>query len=150
MWEAIRNLSVLVKPGGLLYLAVYNRVDSWGIHPDGRFGPSSFWEKEKRFYCRLPAFLRWLVNTVVMVALVLSYLIRLRNPLSIIRGHGKFRGMSWSIDIIDWLGGYPYEYASVDEVFGFCHHKLGLQLENLKTPGGLRNNEFLFRKLAGG
>jgi 2-polyprenyl-6-hydroxyphenyl methylase/3-demethylubiquinone-9 3-methyltransferase len=54
--------------------------------------------------------------------------------------------MSWRIDIKDWLGGYPYEYASVDEVFNFVK-RLGFSLENLKCNIGLMNNEYLFKKL---
>jgi hypothetical protein len=53
--------------------------------------------------------------------------------------------MSWRIDIKDWLGGYPYEYASVDEVFAFVR-RFGFTLENLKCYNGLGNNEYLFKK----
>ena len=41
--------------------------------------------------------------------------------------------MSWWFDIVDWLGGYPYEFASAGEVFQFCHGELGMQLEYLKS-----------------
>jgi 2-polyprenyl-6-hydroxyphenyl methylase/3-demethylubiquinone-9 3-methyltransferase len=53
--------------------------------------------------------------------------------------------MSWRIDIKDWLGGYPYEYASVAEVFKFLRQR-GFSLENLKCNNGLLNNEYLFRR----
>ena len=29
------------------------------------------------------------------------------------------RGMSWLHDVIDWVGGYPYEYASVSDITEF-------------------------------
>lgn len=67
-----------------------------------------------------------------------------RNPISPIRTYKANRGMSWYIDIIDWLGGYPYEFASADEVFLFCKKEFGFELENLKTVNGLANNQFLF------
>lgn len=54
--------------------------------------------------------------------------------------------MSWQTDIKDWLGGYPYEYASVEEVFNYVR-SLGLVLVNLRQGLGLRNNEYLFKKL---
>src|SRR4051794_17906873 len=38
-----------------------------------------------------------------------------RNPLRVIRAYGE-RGMDWSHDVHDWLGGYPYESASPEEV----------------------------------
>jgi 2-polyprenyl-6-hydroxyphenyl methylase/3-demethylubiquinone-9 3-methyltransferase len=53
--------------------------------------------------------------------------------------------MSWAIDIRDWLGGYPYEFASVAEVFNFLEPR-GFELKNLISTNGLRNNEFLFVK----
>jgi 2-polyprenyl-6-hydroxyphenyl methylase/3-demethylubiquinone-9 3-methyltransferase len=49
MWNAIKNAASLVKKNGLFYIAIYNKVDAWGIWSDGRFGPSSFWQKEKNF-----------------------------------------------------------------------------------------------------
>ncbi len=53
--------------------------------------------------------------------------------------------MSWRIDIKDWLGGYPYEYASVTEIFRFMRDK-GFMLVNIKNNNGLMNNEYLFKK----
>src|SRR5215475_5599193 len=34
------------------------------------------------------------------------------------RTTGK-RGMSWMHDVVDWVGGYPYEYASVKQITEF-------------------------------
>jgi hypothetical protein len=33
-----------------------------------------------------------------------------------VRTYRAARGMSWHHDVHDWLGGYPYESASLDEV----------------------------------
>jgi len=46
-------------------------------------------------------------------------------------------------DIIDWVGGYPYEVAKADEIFDFYRTK-GFSLEKLKSTGGLGCNEFVF------
>jgi 2-polyprenyl-6-hydroxyphenyl methylase/3-demethylubiquinone-9 3-methyltransferase len=54
--------------------------------------------------------------------------------------------MAWQTIIKDWLGGYPYEFASPDEIFKFCKN-LGFTLQNLKTNFNLMNNEYLFQKL---
>lgn len=149
MWQAIENAARLVKEGGLLYLAIYNKADGFAIYPDGRFGPSSFWRFEKRLYVALPAFLQNLIDYVVMSLLIILYLLTLRNPFRIIRDHRKYfsKGMSWRINIKDWLGGYPYECATVAEVFAFVK-KRGFLLENLTCNNGLLNNEFLFRKVS--
>ena len=53
--------------------------------------------------------------------------------------------MSFWTDIRDSLGGYPYEFASSEEVFRFCKQEFGFILENMKTVNGLGLNEFLFR-----
>jgi 2-polyprenyl-3-methyl-5-hydroxy-6-metoxy-1,4-benzoquinol methylase len=145
MWKAIENTSKLVGENGALCIAIYNKADAWGLYPDGRFGPSHLWVKEKRLYSRLPAFFQGLIDLAVMSTLVILYLLTFTNPIKKIRSHKQLRGMSWSVDIKDWLGGYPYEYASVAEVFLFVQ-KLGFSLENLKCNPGLMNNEFLFRR----
>lgn len=145
LWKAIENASRLVAEGGIMYLAIYNRADGIGFYPDGRFGPSTFWVKVKRIYSRAPLVVRKSIDAAVMSFLVLAYCLTLHNPAKKIRGHRELRGMSWRIDISDWLGGYPYEYASVAEVFAFMK-KRGFSLENLKCTNGLGNNEYLFRK----
>ena len=57
--------------------------------------------------------------------------------------------MAVRTDLIDWLGGYPYEYASVDEIVSFCERECGLQ--TLKTipaeGGGHGNNQFVFKRV---
>ena len=56
------------------------------------------------------------------------------------------RGMDFWHDVVDWVGGYPYEYASILEIedllggLGFrCIKKVPAQV-----PTGC--NEFVFRK----
>ncbi len=46
-------------------------------------------------------------------------------------------------DIVDWLGGLPYEVASAEEVVAFTR-KQGLILEKLRTSFEGGNNVFLF------
>ncbi|MEW6095317.1 MAG: class I SAM-dependent methyltransferase [bacterium] len=146
MWKAIENALSLVNDNGLLYIAIYNKADGLAIYPDGRFGPSKFWEFEKKIYSRLPLFLQNLIDLGVMSFLVRAYLLTFNNPINKIRNHISLRGMSWRIDIKDWLGGYPYEYASVTEIFRFMKSK-GFSLINLKNNNGLMNNEYLFKRL---
>jgi 2-polyprenyl-6-hydroxyphenyl methylase/3-demethylubiquinone-9 3-methyltransferase len=44
---------------------------------------------------------------------------RFKNPVARYRDYKEHRGMSALHDWIDWLGGYPYEYAKPEEVIGF-------------------------------
>jgi 2-polyprenyl-6-hydroxyphenyl methylase/3-demethylubiquinone-9 3-methyltransferase len=69
---------------------------------------------------------------------------------SIVTGRNQFsspdsRGMSAYHDWIDWLGGYPFEVATPEEVLAFCRER-GFTLENLRTTHRLGCNQFVFRK----
>jgi hypothetical protein len=39
-----------------------------------------------------------------------------RSPIGHVRGYKTLRGMNWHRDVHDWLGGYPYESASSEQV----------------------------------
>jgi 2-polyprenyl-6-hydroxyphenyl methylase/3-demethylubiquinone-9 3-methyltransferase len=104
MWRAVTTAASLVRPGGLLALALYRKTLLCG-----------FWRREKAFYSRAPSPVQAVVR-----ALYKGYFFALsiavgRNPLAVVRSYGE-RGMDWSHDIHDWLGGYPYESTSPDEV----------------------------------
>ena len=53
--------------------------------------------------------------------------------------------MSVVYDWFDWLGGLPYEYAKVEDIFDFYEHK-GFVLKNIKTTYSVGNNQFVFTK----
>jgi hypothetical protein len=56
------------------------------------------------------------------------------------------RGMSRWHDVVDWIGGYPFEVATPDAVLDFCRQR-GFALIRLKTCGGkLGCNEFVFQR----
>jgi 2-polyprenyl-3-methyl-5-hydroxy-6-metoxy-1,4-benzoquinol methylase len=145
MWKAIDNSMSLVKPNGYYYIAIYNKSDGFNIYPDYRFGNSYMWYLEKKFYCSLAPAFQKLIDYSVMGLLMFAYAITLQNPIKKIEDHISFRGMNWETDIKDWLGGYPYEYATVQEIFQYVQPK-GFELINLISNNGLLNNEFLFKK----
>jgi len=131
MWKAI-DLSIdLVADKGYFIIAIYNR--HW----------SSFgWKIIKWFYNVSPKFMKWLlIKFFYVIIFVAKFLVTFKNPLK------KERGMNFYYDVIDWLGGYPYEYATVDEIKNYFEKK---GFENIKTikaqvPTGC--NEFIFRKI---
>lgn len=54
--------------------------------------------------------------------------------------------MSLWYDMIDWLGGYPFEVATPEAIFRFFRDA-GFVLEELRTCGGRMGcNEFVFRR----
>jgi 2-polyprenyl-6-hydroxyphenyl methylase/3-demethylubiquinone-9 3-methyltransferase len=49
-------------------------------------------------------------------------------------------------DIVDWIGGYPFEVATPEAVVDFCHIR-GFTVERLKTCGARMGcNEFVFTR----
>jgi hypothetical protein len=51
-------------------------------------------------------------------------------------------------DLVDWLGGYPYEFATADEIVAFCRDECGLEVVKVMAidPRGTGNNQFVFRR----
>ena len=144
MWEALANVAERVRPGGHLFIAIYN---DQGI-------TSRRWKAVKRAYNRSPAPIR--LGLLLAVGCyqagrgALGRLMRLKNPLSVFRDrrNGMERGMSSWHDLVDWVGGYPFEVAKPEEVFDRCRAR-GFVLRRLKTVGGgLGNNQFVFSRKA--
>lgn len=141
MWKACENVANLVAPGGYLFIALYNDQGVW----------SRRWHRVKQLYCsgRLgrASVLSVYVPYAIMRGLV-SDLAWGRNPARRYREYRNARGMSMLHDWLDWLGGFPFEFAKPEVVFQF-YRALGFELVRLRTCGGsLGCNEFVFRRLA--
>jgi len=60
--------------------------------------------------------------------------------------HGRRRGMNRWHDLLDWVGGWPFEVAAPDAIFTFLKAR-GFTLQHLVTcSGGLGCNQFVFRR----
>jgi 2-polyprenyl-3-methyl-5-hydroxy-6-metoxy-1,4-benzoquinol methylase len=140
MWTALANAAVPVAPHGKLFVAIYNDQGT----------SSRRWTKTKRLYNQLPSSLRFLVVWpsfwVLNWRTLTKDTLRL-DPLKSIRNYGKgLRGMSFWQDVVDWVGGYPFEVATPEQIFDFYRQR-GFELQRLRTCGGsLGCNEFVFRK----
>lgn len=139
MWLALDSAAGAVKPGGILFIALYND-QGWLSH---------YWRTVKRVYVNVPVFIQ-----LVMVALFSMYfsmglffadLVRLRNPFH--RYNGDARGMKMFIDIKDWVGGYPFEVAQPQQVVGHLQQQ-GFSLVWQRLVGRRHGcNEFVFRRV---
>ncbi len=143
MWEAIDNTLKLVAPGGIFFISIYN--------DQGR--ASRQWRAVKRVYNRLPRGLKWLVLFPAFVRLWGPTFVKdtLKGaPLRTWSGYSRTgRGMSPWTDVVDWVGGYPFEVARPEEVVEFCVAR-GLRVRSVKTQGsGLGCNEYIFETAAG-
>jgi 2-polyprenyl-3-methyl-5-hydroxy-6-metoxy-1,4-benzoquinol methylase len=141
MWQSMENITELVRPGGVLYIAIYNYQQIM----------TPIWTCVKQVYNRLPKGLRWLVLAPALLQLwgprTIYDFIRLK-PFYTWRNYAEhgIRGMSAWRDVIDWVGGYPFEVAKPDEIFCFFHRK-NFTLSNMVTCGGkLGCNEFVFNR----
>jgi 2-polyprenyl-3-methyl-5-hydroxy-6-metoxy-1,4-benzoquinol methylase len=137
MWQALGNTAALVAPAGKLFIAIYN--------DQGKI--SERWRAIKRTYNRLPGGLRFMVTVPVLAHLYWRRTLRdsLRGrPLETWRNEGKERGMSPWRDLIDWVGGYPFEVAKPEAILDF-YLRRGFVLRRLTTCGGsLGCNEYVF------
>ena len=130
MWRAIGNAGSRVRPGGKLFIALYNQQPF----------ATSYWTVIKKLYNRF----RTLRPLLIVVHLVYPTLISV--VLRLLSGRELPRGMSVWYDLIDWLGGYPFETARPDDV---VNHFVdgGYSVVRIKTVGGrLGCNEYVFRK----
>ena len=144
MWHALENAQRLVADGGKLFIAIYNDTGS----------QSARWRWIKRTYNQLPVFLRGPFTIAVItpgeVKSIVRAMSRLRpqDYINSWRGYRTRRGMSRWRDLVDWVGGYPYEVATPDEIFDFCKER-GFVLTKLNAGRvGLGCNQFVFVKAA--
>jgi SAM-dependent methyltransferase len=105
MWQAIERAAALVKPGGQFAIAIYSATTFDG-----------FWKVEKRIYAKSPAPVQWCIRTAYMGALLARHAVTQRNPVAVVKNYAEQRGMNFSHDAHDWLGGYPYETATAAEL----------------------------------
>lgn len=146
LWRALENADRAVDPEGRLFIAIYNDQ-----------GPvSRLWTVIKRIYNRVPAALRVPYAIAIMGPRELksAAIATLRGrPQEYVRSWTHYkstRGMSRWHDLLDWVGGYPFEVAGPDEIFEFYRER-GYELERMRTcGGGLGCNEFVLRRAATG
>jgi 2-polyprenyl-3-methyl-5-hydroxy-6-metoxy-1,4-benzoquinol methylase len=131
MWQALENVSPLVAEGGQLFIAIYN--DQGFI--------SKYWRGVKKIYNS------GRLAKVTMISLHAPYLLVARWLFRILTSRAPIdRGMDLWHDMLDWLGGYPFEVSMPEHIFDLFKTK-GFALKRLKTCAGRMGcNEFVFSK----
>jgi len=136
LWQAIENASGMTQSGGTFFIALYN----------DQGGASRRWAAVKRLYVRSPRAVRPFMAGCCFVWEYWSRILKgtLRGrPLQAFENSG--RGMSAWRDVVDWVGGYPFETSKPGEVFEFVR-KRGFTLVRMVTTHSSGCNEFVFRK----
>jgi 2-polyprenyl-3-methyl-5-hydroxy-6-metoxy-1,4-benzoquinol methylase len=142
MWKALENAQMPVIAGGKLFLAIYNDTGS----------QSARWRWIKKTYNRLPRLMKTPFTIAVSAPEEAKSLIRSlvkARPSEYIQTwthYDKNRGMSHWHDLVDWVGGYPYEVAKPEEIFDFYRAR-GFTLTKLKCGSvGLGCAEYVFQR----
>jgi 2-polyprenyl-3-methyl-5-hydroxy-6-metoxy-1,4-benzoquinol methylase len=144
MWEALDNIHPLVADRGKLFIALYNDTGS----------QSARWHWIKRTYNSIPGFLKSPFALIVSVPeeskALLRSIVALRpgQYVKLWTDYDERRGMSHWRDLIDWVGGYPYEVSTPDEIFEFFKAR-GYTLTKMNCGNvGLGCNQFVFDKIS--
>ena len=131
MWQALINTMRFVKGNGIYVISIYNK--HW---------TSPVWLLVKYIYNVSPQFIKmvmvWFFYIIIAFA---KFIVTKKNPFL-----KKRRGMNFYYDVVDWIGGYPYEYASKKDIQTFIE-KEGYTLidfNKAEVPTGC--NEYVFRK----
>ena len=139
MYLAMENVSSLANEKSSICIAIYNKQQFF----------SKIWLIIKKIYNNSPRFFQKAMTLIFCIyfflGLLVVDLIRFKNPFERHTGANR-RGMNFVNDVIDWIGGYPFEVATPEEIFNFFR-KRGFVLKKLKTCGGKMGcNEFMFSK----
>jgi 2-polyprenyl-6-hydroxyphenyl methylase/3-demethylubiquinone-9 3-methyltransferase len=142
MWVGIENaLRSVAGTGGKLIIAIYND-QGWKSH---------LWWLVKCLYNRLPRFTRapfvGMVTALTHFLTIVKYTIRLRPMIAIapLLSRKRARGMSAKYDKTDWIGGFPYEFASFETLTSYLEAR-GFTVIHAKRTVTLGCNELALQR----
>lgn len=139
LWQALDNVAPLVADGGRLFIAIYNDQ-----------GPKSRgWLRVKKAYNAIPTPLKSVLLGLAFMRLWGPTTIRdiaQGHPFRTWRDKKLTRGMSPWHDVVDWVGGLPFEVAKPEEIFDFFRERDFLMRQLKTCAGGHGCNEFVFLK----
>ena len=131
MAYALKQCVRLLRYEGYLVVSIYN--NHWS---------SWLWKQIKKVYCDSPSVLQKLMVYTMLPIIWTAKLITTReNPIK------KQRGMDFFYDVVDWVGGYPYEFATIEEFKALCSRE-NLEIVRINkssVPTGC--NEYILRNL---
>jgi len=137
LWAALDTAIRLVAQDGLLWVALYNDQGQ----------PSRVWARVKRSYNVGGPWARRALLSGSSAYFTLRGAPRLvvrkvaGRPVS-----PRPRGTDRRRDLVDWVGGWPFEVSKPEQVLAACRAR-GLEMRNLRTVGGRGgNNEYLFSR----
>lgn len=129
MVKAFENVANSVSENGMIFIAIYN---DQGLISD-------YWTYIKRLY-NSGRIGRCLATAIPLPYFLAHRLFRIVVPKK------RQRGMDWWRDVLDWVGGYPFEVGTPEKILDFFYD-LGFVMVKQKTVNNKHGcNEFVFRK----
>jgi 2-polyprenyl-3-methyl-5-hydroxy-6-metoxy-1,4-benzoquinol methylase len=132
MWKALENACSLCSDDGAVWISLYAK------------GPK--YQRDlalKRRYNVRGALGKWIMERLWIAKIMIHRARARKNPFA--WNEKKDRGMDTWHDVIDWLGGLPYEVAGIDEVVEFMHAQGFFVRKIAPAPEG-SCHVFLFRR----
>jgi len=134
MWDAVRAAADLVGPGGRLWMSLYTAGPNYETHL-----------KLKQRYNASSRLGKKLMVWREIVRIMKHRRRQGKNPFT--WNERCVRGMNVYHDLVDWLGGLPYEVAHPEEVVSRCA-ELGLAKVRVSVAGEGACSVYLFTRNA--
>jgi len=155
MWNAITNAASLVKPDGYFFISIYAKGPNYenDLKLKKKYNSSNKIKKlimEQNLVWR-----RRILGSISVPFIPRSFKEfkqecglfgwRIKNIRKFEWNEQKTQGMDMYHDIVDWLGGLPYEVADADEIVTYCI-QFGLKLEKIHISKECGCSIYLFHK----
>jgi SAM-dependent methyltransferase len=133
MWNAIKNAASLVKAGGFFFISIYAKGPNYERHL----------ALKRKFNEKGSIGKWWMIWEYIFKRHIWRRIKRRQNPF--LWNEKKVRGMNVYNDVVDWLGGLPYEVAHEQELSDFLS-KLGFKLEKAELRGEGACHRLLYKR----
>lgn len=105
LYHAVRSAASLVDDSGIFVFSLYRKT--WMCW---------LWKVEKRWYAHTSPKLQSRARSVYLLAYRTGLLLTGRKFDNFVQNYHRNRGMDFYHDVHDWMGGWPYESISPEEV----------------------------------
>jgi len=142
MWLGIENaIGRVAAPNGKFFIAIYND-QGWKSH---------VWWLVKAFYNKLPRILKTpfvrIVTAITNLLVIVKYTLKLEPMTAIapLLRDRQGRGMSAKFDAVDWIGGFPFEFATFETLKAYTEAR-GFSMTNSRRNTGSGCSELVLQR----
>ncbi len=138
MFKALGLAGSMVKNAGKLFVSIYHDQGDATVR----------WRIIKKAYNKTPGPLKIFILAPLFARMWGPSFARdllKGHPLSSWKTYAGERGMSPWYDVVDWVGGYPFEAAKPEDILGFYRQR-GFTMLKVRSSGGHGCNDYVFIK----